>query len=129
MTESKGNTAVPEHGDHDRVAMLSLKPDGTPDQISPEIIGDKHFALAATKEQFTQQAVSAVDSLKRPEIIPGAGGDRLESQDPAIEALKAEHDAAATAAESAATATVEALYTEPESATPAKATTSKTTSK
>ena len=26
-------------GDHDRVAMLSVRADGTPDQIDPELIG------------------------------------------------------------------------------------------
>jgi hypothetical protein len=51
----------PDHGDHDRVQMLSLKADGTPDQHNPEIIGDKDVALEAAKEQFKQQAVSAAD--------------------------------------------------------------------
>ena len=29
-----------DDGQHDRVAMLSIRADGTPDQISPELIGD-----------------------------------------------------------------------------------------
>lgn len=109
MTEAKGNTAVPQHGDHDRVAMLSLKADGTPDQHDPEIIGDKDFALAATKEQFKQQAVSAVDAAQRPGGLPG-GAETLERQDPEIEARKAAHDEAAAAAEAAAVSTVDELF-------------------
>jgi hypothetical protein len=109
MTEAKGNTAVPQHGDHDRVAMLSLKADGTPDQHDPEMIGDKDFALAATKEQFTQQAVSAVDQAQRSSGLPD-GAEVLTKQDPEIEALKSAHDDAATAAEAAAVSTVDALF-------------------
>jgi hypothetical protein len=128
MAEAKGNTAVPQHGDRDRVAMLSLKADGTPDQNNPEIIGDKEFALAATKEQFRQQAVSAVDAARRPELLPSGGGEVLEVQDPAIEELKAAHDAAAEAAEKAAEATVEALFVEPDAAAEAaKTSTAKST--
>jgi hypothetical protein len=62
------NTAVKNEGDHDRVAMLSLQADGTPDQHNPEIIGDKDAAIKATKVQFAQQAVSAVDAEKRAEL-------------------------------------------------------------
>lgn len=110
MAEAKGNTAVPNGGPHDRVAMLSLNRDGTPDQHNPEIIGDKEFALAATREQFKQQAVSAVDQQKRPELFgSGINGEPLE-QDPLIAELKDAHDAAADAAEKAADATVGALF-------------------
>ena len=56
---------IDTHGQHDRVQMLSLKADGTPDQINPEIIGDKDTAIAAAKVQFAQQAVSAVDQNMR----------------------------------------------------------------
>ena len=59
---------VDTSGDHDRVVMLSLKADGTPDQTNPEVIGDKDFAVEAAKEQFRQQAVSAVDQDKRGEV-------------------------------------------------------------
>ena len=55
------NAAVP----HDRVAMLSLKADGTPDQTNPEMIGDKEFSIEATKRQFAEHAVSAADDAKR----------------------------------------------------------------
>ncbi|MEI4273921.1 hypothetical protein TEK04_19545 [Klenkia sp. LSe6-5] len=52
---------LPEGGDHDRVAMLSVRADGTADQYDPEIVVDVAVARAATREQFTQQAVSAAD--------------------------------------------------------------------
>lgn len=111
MSEDKGNTAVPKHGDRDRVAMLSLKADGTPDQHNPEIIGEKEFALAATKEQFKQQAVSAVDQEKRAELFgTGTADTEKLTQDPKIEELTGAHEAAAKQAESAAESTVGALF-------------------
>lgn len=103
------NTAVPNEGDHDRVVMLSLKSDGTPDQHNPEFIGDKETALAATKEQFAQQAVSAVDAEKRAEL--GLGGDEDgDTSDAKIDALKAEHDKVAEAAEKRAEKVVNSLH-------------------
>jgi hypothetical protein len=112
MAENQGNTAVPQHGDRDRVAMLSLKADGTPDQHNPEIVGEREFALAATKEQFKQQAVSAVDQEKRAELFgTGAGVEQLE-QDPKIAELQSAHADAEKAAESAAESTVGALFVE-----------------
>jgi hypothetical protein len=110
MAEVKGNTAVPQNGDRDRVAMLSLRTDGTPDQTNPEIIGDKDFALEATKEQFRQQAVSAVDQAKRPEIFGTPDGGEALEQDPKIAELKDAHDSAADAADKAAESTVNALF-------------------
>ena len=65
--DKAANTAVQGEGDHDRVVMLSLKADGTPDQHNPEIIGRKEFAVEAAKEQFAQQAVAAVDSSDKDE--------------------------------------------------------------
>jgi hypothetical protein len=111
MADDKGNTAVPQHGDRDRVAMLSLRADGTPDQHNPEIIGDKDFALEATREQFRQQAVSAVDQAERKAADTGA--EQLE-QDPQIAALQQAHKDAEAQAESAADATVAALFREPD---------------
>ena len=100
---------VPNEGDHDRVAMLSLKADGTPDQHNPEIIGDKDAAIAATKVQFAQQAVSAVDAEKRAEL--GLGGtDEGDTSDAKIDKLKAEHDKVGAAAEKRAEAVVEKLH-------------------
>jgi hypothetical protein len=102
-SEKKANTAV-EHGDHDRVAMLSLHPDGSPAQFKPEIIGDKEFALEAAKRQFAEQAVSAVDSASRVVEVPEV------AEDPTISALKEKHDAAQSAGEAAAEKTVGALF-------------------
>ena len=112
MAEGKGNTGVPQHGDRDRVAMLSLRADGTPDQHNPEIIGNKQFALDATREQFRQQAVSAVDQRERATGPLSAGSAEQLEQDPAIAELTGKHEAAEQAATSAADATVEALYDE-----------------
>lgn len=113
MTDSKGNTAVPAHGDVDRVQMLSLRADGTPDQ-SPgfEIIGDKETALAQSREQFAQQAVSAVDQRERG--VAGDGGTSVEDapQDPFIADLTEKHEAAQDAAVKAADAAVEAAFTD-----------------
>lgn len=107
-----GNTAVPLHGDHDRVAMLSLRADGAPDQHNPEIIGEREFALAATREQFKQQAVSAVDQQLR---APGAADDgQPAKQDPEIAALQAAHDQVSVQAEKDADTTVGALFTDDE---------------
>lgn len=105
--EKAANTAVPQNGDHDRVAMLSLKADGTPDQHNPEIIGDKEFAVEAAKRQFAEQAVSAVDAEAR-----AASADPAETvgQDPAIEDAQKEHDKVAKAAESRAESVVNSLH-------------------
>lgn len=117
MAEAKsgeGNTAMPspENGAHDRVTMLSLRADGIPDQTAPEIIGPREFAEAATRQQFREQAVSAVDERERG-VTSGGDVEQLE-QDPTIAALKEKHEAAEEAAFSAADATVERLYTEDE---------------
>jgi len=107
MAEAKGNTAVPHEGDHDRVQMLSLAKDGTPDQHNPEIIGDKDAAVAAAKEQFAQQAVSAVDVEKRGATIDTGVGEV--KQDPSIAELKKAHESAQSAAEKAAESAVSSL--------------------
>lgn len=93
---------VDNAGAHDRVAMLSVKADGTPDQTSAELIGDKDAALAATKEQFTQQAVSAVDQKLR----GTSSADPVPSEDE----LATAHQDAAKAAEAAATSVVDQLH-------------------
>lgn len=94
---------------HDRVVGLSLRSDGTPDQVNPEIIGDKEAAVEAAKKQFAEFAVSAVDAEKRAEL--GLGGtEEGDTSDAKIDALKAEHDKVAKAAESAAEKLVESLH-------------------
>lgn len=90
---------VPYQGDHDRVAGLSVKADGTLDQHNPEIIIDKDAALELTRVQFAQQAVSAVDVHERG---VSTGTEEDAPQDPSIAELKDKHDAAAKSAESAA---------------------------
>lgn len=94
---------------HDRVVSLSLRSDGTPDQTSPEMIGDKEASMEATKRQFAEFAVSAVDQEARRE----AGltrDDEGDTSDAAIDKVKAEHEKASKAAESAAEATVNRLF-------------------
>ena len=107
--KSAANTAVKHEGDHDRVGMLSLKADGTPDQHNPEIIGDKDQAIEAAKVQFAQQAVSAVDAEKRAELGL-AGTEEGDTSDAAIDELKKEHDKVAAAAEKRAASVVESLH-------------------
>lgn len=107
MAEEKAaNTAV-KQGDHDRVAMLSLKPDGSPDQHDPEIIGDREFAKAATRRQFAEQAVAAADAAAREASSSDA---ETVGQDPTIEAAQKEHEKVSAAAEKAADKVVDALH-------------------
>jgi hypothetical protein len=123
MAEEQVNTAVPRNGDVDRVQMMSLKADGSADQTPGfEIIGDKETALEQSREQFRQQAVSAVDQAER--TVAGDGGTSVPDapQDPAIEALKEKHDAAADEATKAAEAAVERLFVEPTPVTSAPGT-------
>ncbi|RKN38456.1 hypothetical protein [Micromonospora endolithica] len=108
-TTGAGNTAVPHQGDHDRVAMLSLRADGVPDQHNPEIIGEKEFAVEATKRQFREQAVSAADVAARG-AVADTGAEQVE-QDPEIAKLQKEHEKVASSAESVAEKTVDALFT------------------
>lgn len=115
------NTAVPGQGDHDRVQMLSLRADGTPDQHNPEMIGDEETTRRFTREQFKQQAVSAADVLVRGvtsapmmTVDDGKGGLKQIDpadlpQDPQIEAIQDEHTKVAKSAEKAADGAVDAL--------------------
>lgn len=94
---------------HDRVVGLSLRSDGTPDQNNPEIIGDKAAAVEATKRQFAEFAVSAVDQEVR--RAAGLGGaEEGSTADAAIDQVKAEHEKVAAAAEKSAEALVEQLH-------------------
>jgi hypothetical protein len=105
------NTPVAQHGDHDRVQMLSLKADGTPDQLNPEFIGDEEQTLKATEEQFTQQAVSAADVEARAELDAKGRGTEVSDPkpDPEIKKLEQAHEKAAKAGKSAAAKAVKAL--------------------
>lgn len=94
---------------HDRVSSLSLRSDGTPDQNNPEMIGDKDASLAATRNQFAEFAVSAIDQDARRAagLVSDAEGD---TADASIDKVKAEHEKAAKAAESAADRIVNSLF-------------------
>lgn len=102
MAETKSTSAAPAPaGDRDRVQMLSVAKDGSLDQHDPELIGDKDATLAATKEQFRTQAITAVDTEKRPELGLAPTPDEV-VEDKSIGELKKAQDAAAKSAESAA---------------------------
>jgi hypothetical protein len=109
MAEDKAakTTAATQGNDHDKVAMLSIGKDGTPDQHDPEIIGNKEFALDATKRQFRENAVSAVDTELR--SVGAPAGEELKP-DPATEELRKAQDKAGDAAETAAEKVVNALH-------------------
>lgn len=109
-TETAAADAVVATNDHDRVVALSVRADGTLDQNNPEIIGDKDAALDATKRQFAEIAVSAVDVTKRAELGLAGAAETGPSPDAAIDALKAEHDKAAAAAEKKAEQVVNSLH-------------------
>lgn len=107
-SETKVVNKAAKGGDHDRVAMLSLKADGSPDQTDPEFIGDKDAALAATTEQFKQQAVSAADVEVRGVT---SGNEKVSTtEDPTVAEIQKAHEAAASGAESAAKSVVNALH-------------------
>ncbi len=112
---------VPNHGDHDRVTMLSLQADGTPDQHEAEVIGDKAAAVAAAKQQFVEQAVSAVDverNVANPSRVTLVGQEDGTSkaeplttgQDPSLVDAQKAHEKAEKAALAAAEKTVEKLH-------------------
>lgn len=119
--ETAAKQVNPTVGDHDRVQMLSLRADGTADQLAPEIIGDKDVAVAAATKQFSEQAVSAADVAVRSEV---AGPVTLIGQEDgsveaipattdataAVDELKVAHEDAASAAAAAAEAAVEKLH-------------------
>lgn len=114
---TKGNTAVPAKGPHDRVQMLSLNADGTPNQTpGVEIIGDPEFAKQAAREQFAQQAVSAADQANAPTgdtMVVGNDGETAPAadapQDPSIKERQDEHEKLQEAAHKAADAMVDSL--------------------
>lgn len=117
--------------DHDRVVMPSLNADGSLAQTpGVELIGDPEVSRQLMREQFAQQAVSAVDVAERGVRAGGgvrndAPGSGAVEQDPQVADLKAKHDAAAEAARGAADAAVDQLFTQDERLqTPGRAATS-----
>jgi hypothetical protein len=109
---------VGDHGDHDRVAMLTLNADGTPRQNRPELIGDVEGVRDATREQFRQQAVSAADVQARGVNAGTAALTQVDPDDeekgyvgpPSDGELKEIHQEAEAKAEKAADAAVDALH-------------------
>jgi hypothetical protein len=118
VATEKVNTAVPTP--HDKVAVLSVRADGTHDQTNPELL-DPEAAREYTRRQFTEQAIGAVDggNVVGPTVIVGKPGDEADEvvplaeyepkQDPSIAEREAEHKKVAQAAEKAADAVVDSL--------------------
>lgn len=117
----KVNAAVPAV--HDRVAVLSVRADGTHDQLNPELI-DPEGARDYTRRQFAEQAVGAVDRDNAPApgpvtIVgtPDGEADKVipateAVQDPSVATAKAEHEKAQKAAEAAADRAIGSLSRE-----------------
>ncbi|MGW0032120.1 hypothetical protein ACWDXD_20120 [Streptomyces sp. NPDC003314] len=110
VLQDKPTPAAAKAGDHDRIVMASRRPDGTPDQIAPEYIGDKDVALAAAKEQLAVQAASAVDVAARGVSSSPEDGGATAPPDPEIQALKDAQDKAVEAAEARAEREVDQLH-------------------
>lgn len=113
---SDGNTAVPAHGDRDRIQLPSLRADGSLDQHNPEFIDASDFTKDAVREQYRQQAVSAADvQIRGASSVPMMIVDGKEvpaseaPQDPSIQKMQDEHQKVADAAAKAADVTVDAL--------------------
>ncbi len=87
----------------DRVTMLSLRADGTPDQTNPVVIGDKD----AAKRQFAEKAVSDLDDARR---RAESGTAEMVGQDPVIAARQAAHEEAKATAEKAAEKVITELH-------------------
>ena len=108
-TGAKASTPADTAGtDHDRVVALSVRNDGSLDQTNPEIIGATDAAVAATKAQFAQMAVSAKDGYDRRAELDAEAEARA-GQDPVIAARVKEHQAAVKAAEAKAEQVVKSL--------------------
>lgn len=106
--QASGTPADTAGTDHDRVVALSIRNDGSVDQTNPEIIGSTDAALAATKAQFAQMAVSAKDGYERRAELDAEAEARA-AQDPVIAARVKEHEAAVKAAEAKAEQVIKSL--------------------
>ncbi|KUH38389.1 hypothetical protein ATE80_13045 [Streptomyces kanasensis] len=103
MLQETPTPQAAEHGDHDRIVMASRRPDGTPDQLNPEFIGDKETAVQAAREQLAVQAASAVDIAARGVTAgPAEDGTGGSEPDAEIKALKEAQDKAVETAEARA---------------------------
>ncbi len=94
--------------DHDRVAMASRRPDGTPDQDENfEYIGPKDRVMEAAKEQLRQQRVSAVDvAIRGVQSVRSDEGVGSSAPDPAVQEIIDAHKDAEKGAEADAEAEV-----------------------
>lgn len=118
----KVNKAVPQT--HDRVSVLSVRADGTHDQLNPELL-DPEGVVEYTKVQFREQAIGIADDNRIAGGVGGAvtiigkPGDEPDEvvpattdavrQDPSIKARAQEHEKVAQAAEKAAEAVIKSL--------------------
>jgi len=99
---------VPGGGDHDRVQMASLHPDGSANQTADyTYIGDKEVVIEAAKRQRAEQAVAATDVEHRG---VSSGDNQGNDKDPDIAKLADAQESAAAAAEKAAEADVNARF-------------------
>lgn len=106
----------------DRVAMPSLRKDGTPDQTEDfEIVGDKDAVRTALVEREKQRLVSIADQELRgieaasgvlaSDAEPGEGPGGTK-QDPSIVKLEKAHEKAEKEAEASAEAEIKAHFEE-----------------
>ncbi len=126
MAEEKGatpkvNTPVPQA--HDRVGVLSVRADGTHDQLNPELLADNEAVREYTRRQFAEQAIGASDDANRgaggPVTIIGRPGDEPDEvvpatsdavrQDPSVAERQAQHEKVAQAAAKAAESVIDSL--------------------
>jgi hypothetical protein len=107
MSDEKAVTPGDVPGD--RVAGLSIRKDGTPDQHNPTIIGDRDAALDLTRTQLRQQAAS---NAGREADQQAAGGDlpAQDVEDPTIADAQKVKDDAVASADKAADAIVSELF-------------------
>ncbi len=117
----KVNATVPQA--RDRVGVLSVRADGTHDQLNPELLMDNDAVREYTRRQFTEQAIGAADDANRgaggPVTIIGRPGEEPDEvvpatsdavrQDPSIAERQAQHEKVAQAAVKAAESVIDSL--------------------
>ncbi len=111
-------------GDVDRVQIASRHPDGTPAQTPDfEFIGNKDFAIEASKKQLAEQAVSATDTALRGPLGLGGTSDQGNEPDENVQKLIDAHEAAVKGAHSQAESEVNAKFkARPTTASPERTT-------
>lgn len=109
VLQDKPTTKAAEHGDHDRIAMPSVRADGSWDQNNPEVIGDLDTAVQAAREQAAVRASSAVDVAARGVTTEPEDAGSSEP-DAEVKALKEAQEKAANAAADAAERDIKARH-------------------